>query len=207
MMGLRRLRWVGCWAAAVLLAAVPARGQTASEGTAAPRAPRADWTSDRRYFRPGDVITVLVDEYTLASADKSSAATEDRRRDAGLAANLRGRSPSAGVEAGVRTELDREFRARGQTTRRDRLTAELTARVVAIEPNGGLRIEGTKVITIDEHEQEITLRGVLRPEDVSAENVVESWRLADATISYRSNGKLERQGSGLLGRIIDWIWP
>ncbi len=98
-------------------------------------------------------------------------------------------------------------RQRGQTTRQDRLTSEITVRVTGIEPSGALRIEGRKRMVIDEHEQEILLSGLLRPEDVPANNVVDSWRVADASITYESNGKLDNPKGSVLGRILGWFWP
>lgn len=196
----------------VLLPASGAQAQTADQGTSAEtvhrRAARWDWVSDRRHFEVGDVITILIDEYTLASANKSSQALRDNQRRSSVGGTLdagRGVQKSAGAryDSGNRGES----RERGQTTRSDRISAEMTVRVVAVEPNGTLRVEGQRKMLIDEHEQEVILAGYLRPEDVSARNVVESWRLADAEISYRSNGALDRPRGGIISRIIGFFWP
>lgn len=199
-------------AALVVLPAGSALGQDVGAGstmnTQAPCAPRWDWTADRRRFGEGDVITVLIDEYTLASANKSSQALRDNQRRSSVSAVADG---GGVVRSGGGARFDSgnsgETRQRGQTTRSDRLTAEMTVRVVAVHPNGTLQVEGRKKMLIDEHEQEVMIRGYLRPEDVSARNVVDSWRLADAEISYTSNGKLDRPRGGILSRILGWLWP
>ena len=187
---------------------------TAPTQTAAPapraRASRWDWTADRRRFVEGDIIPVLIDEYTLASANKNSTAKRDRSRDLSLGGGYSVTGPAAAngnVNGAFRSRSAGESTERGQTTRQDRLTSEITVRVVGIEPNGVLRVEGTKRMVIDEHEQEIRLSGLIRPEDVPANNVVESWRIADAVISYDSNGKLGNPKGSVLGRILGWIWP
>src|SRR5690606_23888058 len=56
----------------------------AQDNTLAALAGRRSWLSDRRDFRPGDLITVLVDEYTLATANKSTIAARDRSSQASL---------------------------------------------------------------------------------------------------------------------------
>ncbi|HLU24499.1 MAG TPA: flagellar basal body L-ring protein FlgH [Longimicrobiales bacterium] len=197
-------------AAMALAGAAPALAQTGEEA-GRPDAPRVirSWTSDRRHFQPGDLITVLIDEYTLASADRANTALDDRSRRASLDVGDRGDRTGLGrvVDLGVRSTNTGESRERGVATRRDRFTAELTVRVVGVEPDGSLRVEGARTLRIDNHEQEVRLSGWVRPADISARNVVESWRIANASIEYRSTGKLSTPRAGILSRLIGWIWP
>jgi flagellar basal body L-ring protein FlgH len=53
----------------------------------------------------------------------------------------------------------------------------------------------------------MTLTALLRPEDVSARNIVSSARLAEAEIAYTSNGKLDRPKGNIISRFFGWIWP
>jgi flagellar L-ring protein precursor FlgH len=187
--------------AATALAAADTAGET--------RVPRRSWLSDRRDFRVGDLITVLVDEYTLATANKATIASRDRSKRASLGvedgtARVGNR---AVVDVGVQSRLAGESRERGQATRQDRLAAEITVRVVEIGPGGLLRVEGSKTVVMDEHEQHVTLSGWVRPEDVSPQNVVESWRISESRIEYRAAGDLGKPRGGLLSRILDLIWP
>lgn len=193
--------FIAALATALSIAPSPAVAQDATQ-----RMPRYDWIADRRAFVTGDIITVLIDEYTLAAADKSSVASRDRSRQASVGGGYGLDGVGAGAEGTYKSGMKGETRDRGQTSRTGRLSTEITARVVAIEPNGVLRIEGRKRMTIDKHEQEITLTGLVRPEDVGANNTVDSSRIADAVIAYESNGKLD-QPRGLIGRILDAIWP
>lgn len=196
------------WVALALGQAKPALAQSAgAETSASERAPRWDWTADRRRFVEGDIITVLIDESTVASANKSSQALQDRSRRTSLGADYGMSGAGSSASAGVRTGNTGESRERGQTSRSDRLNTEMTVRVVGIEPNGVLRVEGRRKMLIDQHEQEMTLKALLRPEDVSARNIVSSARLAEAEIAYTSNGKLERPKGNIISRLFGWIWP
>ncbi len=178
---------------AAVLAAGPARAQ----------AP-VSWTSDAQVFRVGDMISVLLDEYTLASANRNESAQEERTRALSAAGSYDGTTlGSAGLQTGTAGRSEN----RGQATRHDRLAGEITVRVVEVDSAGRLRVEGTKALQIDGHEQELRLTGWVRPEDVPPHNVIESWRVADATIEYEASGNLGKARQGLITRIIGWIWP
>ena len=181
----------------------------AQDNTLAALAGRRSWLSDRRDFRPGDLITVLVDEYTLATANKSTIAARDRSSQASLGATDGTGRPGRRdlIDVGARSRVGAESRERGQATRQDRLAAEITVRVVEVTPGGLMRVEGGKTVIMDEHEQYVTLTGWVRPEDVTPQNVVESWRISDSRIEYRAEGKLGKPRGGFFSRILGVIWP
>lgn len=163
---------------------------------------RSSWVSDRMTYQVGDIVTILIDELTLASSDKNVAALNEKERDVSL--DVGAGSTSGG--GSLRTGNDSRQRTRGESSRRDRFAAELSARVVEITPAGTLRLEAVRRLKIDEHEQEVTVRGWVRPEDVSTNNTVESWRVADAEILYGSNGALGKS-TGIWSKILDIIIP
>src|SRR5690606_23494739 len=138
---------------------------------------------------------------TIASRDRSSQASLGATDGTGRP----GRRDL--IDVGARSRVGTESRERGQATRQDRLAAEITVRVVEIAPSGLMRVEGGKTVIMDEHEQYVTLTGWVRPEDVTPQNVVESWRIADSRIEYGAAGKRGMTRGGLLSRILGVIWP
>jgi len=80
-------------------------------------------------------------------------------------------------------------------------------RVTEVEAGGMLRVEGTKSVIIDEHEQEVTVRGVIRPQDITASNTITSWRIAEVEVLYAVEGSLARASKSLIGRLFGWIVP
>jgi flagellar L-ring protein precursor FlgH len=150
----------------------------------------------------GDLITILVDEYTLASANQTQAASRQKARDLGLKAGSAGTMSGGGLES----TNDVADRTLGESSRSQRFSAEVSARIMEITPSGMARVEGRRRLTIDNHEQEVTIRGWLRVQDLTTQNTVESWRIADAEILYTSNGKLAKAG-GLWSTLINIIWP
>ena len=165
------------------------------------------WLTDARMYRVGDVITILVDEYTAASADRSTVATEERSSELGGSARVAGGSSGFGQDGRIGTGVAGDSYRRGRDTRQDRLNSEITARVVEVNPDGSLRLEGRKKLVIDKHEQEVIVSGWIRPNDVAAGNTIESWRMADAEILYSTNGELGKPNKSIIMKLLGFIWP
>jgi flagellar L-ring protein precursor FlgH len=168
------------------------------------RAPRQSWVADRRSFAVGDVITVLVDDYTISTAVKDNIAQDTRRRNIGgiVRIPLQG-SRNAGIDA----RNDADTQQRGSLRRENRFQNEMSVRVVATGENGLLQVRGTKNITVDKAQQDVVFEGWLRAQDVSPQNLVESYRVADATVSYNSPGPLGKPRSGLFTKILGVFVP
>jgi flagellar L-ring protein precursor FlgH len=187
-----------------------AQATAARDSTVAGAAPRriGSWTSDRRSFAVGDIIKVVVDEYALATANKGTVSEASRERRMGLAAEPPAPSGSAmDPIAGTIASTDHgASRSSGQATRGTRYVGEIPVRVIAVTPEGLLQVRGTKVIDIDRARQEMTLTGLLRPQDIDARDVAVSAAVADARLLYTSKG-LDNPRSGIIGRIVGLLWP
>lgn len=168
------------------------------------------WTSDRVRLGLGDIITVLIDERTLASARLNENAADQRSKNLGLSATppaAAGAPPSI-TAASASFGADGDSRRQGESTRENGFRSEMSARVVAVSPTGMLKVTGKKMVNVDKNRQEVTVTGWVRPQDIaSATNAVESWRLADAEIVYGQQGKLGKPKAGLLGKLLGAIWP
>lgn len=177
---------------------------------ASPRAGRQSWTMDRRALTEGDVLTVVMDEYTSATQHSGNAAHRSRSRtvDADVSQNvIRRPGVPTTIGAGAASATRGDSRERGDAVRENTFVGEITVRVTGVEPNGMLRIEGSKRVNVDKSAQEIAVSGLVRPEDISSANVVESWRVADLDLRYNSKGSLSRPRGSVFGRILDAVWP
>ncbi|MHB1297442.1 MAG: flagellar basal body L-ring protein FlgH [Gemmatimonadaceae bacterium] len=189
----------GTFIAALVLSAAPLRAQ---DTTAAPR--RA-WTSDRLHLAVGDIVTVLIDERTLASANLRDQDVNRRRRELDAGINSPGGTSTA---AGMGSGQDADSRRSGEAVRQNAFRTEMSARVVAISPSGMLQLQGSKRVQLDKNIQTVSITGWVRPHDIAiATNTVESSRLADAAISYAQEGTLGKPRSGIITRVLGAIWP
>jgi len=190
-------------------AQTPPRGLSAMPPTdsvaSATRRPPRSWTADRRDFAVGDIITVLVDEATYAAANKGNVATDQKHRRLGADASLP--SATGGKNIAIESSNDGESRQRGEATRGNHFTGELSVKVVAISKEGNLQVKGSKTVDVDKNKQVMTLSGWLRPQDVSTTDFAESSRIADAQIVYQAQGSLGKPRSGIITRILGVVWP
>lgn len=156
--------------------------------------------------RVGDIVTIKIVE----KADAANQAGTDTDRKLSLSAALSGSwlDNLTGVNGDVQGNLDRNFAGSGATKRSGILTADITARVTDVLPNGNLRIIGSREVTVNHEKQLITLSGIIRPRDISTNNVIDSSRISDARIVYSGSGVInDSQRPGWMSRIFDWILP
>lgn len=199
-------------APAALLAQAPTGQAPAAQASAAqasvapgttPAPARSSWVSDRRQFAVGDLITVLIDDYTISTAVKENVAQDTRNRGFGLSARL----PSSSQNANIDTRNSADQTQRGQARRENRFQNEMSVRVVATGPNGLLQVKGTKKIDVDKQMQDIVFTGWVRAQDVSVTNVVESSRVADVQLGYASPGNLGKPKQGIISKVLGIVWP
>jgi flagellar L-ring protein FlgH len=155
-------------------------------------------TSDRRAYRIGDVLTVLVVENSSATATADT--KTDRSNDAGV------RLTTPNRQRNYALGLEEDFDGRGKSARSGRLLAQLSVSIVGIDSNGDLRVQGEQLLKINDEKQSIHLEGRVRPVDISELNTVPSNRLADAKITYVGDGVLaESQRKGWLSRVLTYL--
>jgi flagellar L-ring protein FlgH len=147
-----------------------------------------DLARDLRASRVNDTVTVLVAENASAvsSGDVQSSRTSSAKSNV---AALAGVTKAAGPLANLMGVTgDQELKGSGTTSRQTVLSTTLGARVVHVLPNGYLVVEGVKEIRVSSEQQLITVRGVVRPADLSPDNVVRSDHMAQLEVSVNGKG-------------------
>ena len=183
---------------------VPAPAASAAAPQSTTTAPtRSSWIADRRQYAVGDIITVLIDDYTISTAVKENVAQDTRNRDLGVSARLPGSSQGADISA----RNNANSTQRGQARRENRFQNEMSVRVVSVGQNGLLQLRGTKKIDVDKQMQDIVFTGWVRAHDISVTNVIESSRVADVQLGYASPGNLGKPKQGILTKVLGAVWP
>lgn len=169
---------------------------------------------DIKASQVGDIVTVAIFEAASASKQASTATDRESNMSAdlstlfGLEKNISNINSTIDPSALVNTGFKNEFKGSGSTSRKENLVATLTSRVVTVYPNGNLGIEGSKSVTVNNEEQLIHLSGIVRPADISPQNIVDSKFVLDAQITYTGKGVIsDKQSQGWLVRILDAVWP
>lgn len=186
-----------------------------------PSTPGSLWTERQGGFfydvkgrAVGDIITVAIYERAQASKEASTKTSRDTEASAnlaklfGLEKNIATLNSAIDPTNLLSTEFKNEFDGSGSTSRKEDLRATLTTQVVEVLPNGNLRIEGGKTVTVNFESQIVKLTGIVRPTDVSSSNIVDSAKVLDARITYAGKGAItDKQKPGWLMRGLDHVWP
>jgi flagellar L-ring protein precursor FlgH len=174
-------------------------------------APRrlSSWTSDRREYAVGDIITVLVSEATLASATKSQTGSDQQTRanDVGINPPKIGTTALPTIDADISMNKNSASKQNGAAQRGVNFRGDISVRVVAVDKSGLMQVKGTKLVDVDKNKQQLNLTGWVRPEDVNMQNFVASERVADISLPYQLSGNLGKTRGGILGRLITVFWP
>ncbi len=162
---------------------------------------------DRRARQVGDIVTVTLEEKTDASKS-SSTATGKESNISVPTVTLLGRGVTSGGTPILTTGVssDQDFSGQGSSTQSNSLTGSITVTVSEVLRNGSLRVRGEKWVTINQGEEFIRIKGIIRPEDIGADNAIPSYKVADARITYSGKGALADANSmGWLGRLFQSV--
>ena len=165
--------------------------------------------------RVGDIVTISIVESSSASNNADTNTSRTSSISASLT-NLLGLENSTSFPSGsgftpfgsIQGSTNNSFQGSGTTNRSGELAASISARVTEALPNGNLRILGKREITINNERQHIALTGIIRPRDISPDNVILSTYISDARIAYTGTGVInDRQNPGWFARVLDSVWP
>lgn len=168
--------------------------------------------SDSRARRVGDIVTVNIVETSQATSSANTATSRDSQSDYNIGSlffnNSSGAMGLMNSNPLLSTSTGNEFSGSGSTARSNRVTATVAARVVNVQPNGLLEIEGIRETKVNNETQYLVVKGLIRSRDVAADNSILSTQIADAHIAYYGQGVInDRQRPGWLTRLLDHIWP
>ena len=158
--------------------------------------------ADKKARNVGDILTIVISESTTQTATKSRSNSKDA--SIGLEAGVGifgflGRASSAGMSD--------SFEAEGSANDTNRFSGRITVTVVEVLPNDNMIVEGTQSIWQNRDEHKITLRGIIRRDDVLMDNTVPSYKVADATIKFDGKGPLNaKQRQGILTQIFNFLF-
>jgi flagellar L-ring protein precursor FlgH len=144
--------------------------------------------TDAKAFRLHDVVSVVVSESLVASTDgqvKNSRASSASSALTGLFGKLKS---SNNLQNLLGATAASGLTAQGQSTTNSSLTTTFGAEVVDVLPNGMLVVQATRQLTFSQQTQLIKLRGLVRPEDVSAQNEVASTAMTDLELEVTGKG-------------------
>ena len=167
------------------------------------------WFEDLKARRVGDLLTVILDEQTDATKTASTGITKDNSTSI-ASPTILGQGVSLGGSP-LDTSLTsaNDFAAESDSSQSNKLQGNITVTVSQVLANGNLVVQGEKWIAINQGDEYVRLRGIVRPYDIAPDNTVFSNLIGDARITYRGKGApAEAQAIGWLARFFNSaLWP
>ncbi len=174
--------------------------------------------SDKKDLQVGDIIQILIDE-TLTN-DSTNSRTTGKTNSSSLGAGIF--APATGVTStqGVANKLNsatglgftsnstNSFKGSATSVADEAFTTTISAIIEQTYQNGNYFIKGSKEMLINGQKQDIKISGVIRPYDISPDNTVYSYQLANLKILYEKDGEeMNALDKPWGSKILETIWP
>lgn len=160
--------------------------------------------SDYKAHQVGDLLTIYIVEFSTGS---NSTTTNTKSEN-----NLEVSSTSSGALDfiplfGLGSKHGNEYKGDGRVAQNGQLRAKMSAQIVDMSENGNIKIQGKKIVEINGDKQITILTGWVRPEDITSDNVVYSYNIANAEIQYKGKGVASSSAKpGWITRLLNWIF-
>jgi flagellar L-ring protein precursor FlgH len=171
---------------------------------------------DQRATKVGDIVTVKIDISDKAEVSNQTSRSR-KSEEAADVTNLLGFEQTVGgaltpsgydPTAAVNLGSDSKTEGQGSVNRKEKVELTLAAVVTQILPNGNMVIEGHQEVRVNFELRDLSVSGIVRPEDISATNEVKHTQMAEARISYGGRGQLTDVQQPRYGQqIVDILFP
>lgn len=179
------------------------------------RAGARTFFNDQRAGRVGDLLTVKIQIDDSAQVSNSTDRSRSASTSTGVTNFLGLETPLSRALPGpvdtanlINADGDTSMAGEGAVNRQERIELTMAAMVTQVLPNGNLAIAGRQEVRVNSELRELTVAGIIRPEDIAADNTIRNSQIAEARISYGGRGVISAvQKPGWGQRIADAIAP
>ena len=155
--------------------------------------------NDQRAGRVGDILTVQIDiddsakTNNASNSSRTSGSTMGVPRFFGLETSI-GKIMPGNFDASqmIETNSENSNAGSGSVNRQEKINLTIAAVVTGILPNGNMVIQGTQEVRTNAELRQLTVAGIVRPEDISSANTIRHTQIAEARISYGGRGDISR---------------
>ncbi len=163
---------------------------------------------DARALNVGDILTVEIAINDKASFDNKT--DRSRKNTSGFNIGASGQSEASdfGWSGDLKYGSNTKTEGDGSTERSEKLQLLVAAVVTGVLENGNLLISGSQEVRVNHELRILNVAGIVRTQDVDANNVISYDRIAEARISYGGRGRLTEVQQPPYGQqVMDLISP
>ena len=117
--------------------------------------------ADRKASQVGDILTIVINESSNTSQALSSSNSKEGKNTLAAGTGV------FGFLAAATASGSDSFKANGSANNTNSASGNVTVTVVEVRDNGNMVVEGTQTSWNNKNEHKITVRGVVRPDDIS----------------------------------------
>jgi len=158
----------------------------------------------------GDILLVDLIESTNSSATSNTNSSKDNKVDL-PGPTLAGQPVTKNGTEILKNNIngEREFNGQGTSAMNSSFNGKIAVTVTKVLPNNNLVVQGEKLMLLNRSDEYIRFIGVVRPQDITQDNIVKSNRVANAHMAYSGKGDLASANKlGALGRFFQsQAWP
>ena len=169
----------------------------------------ADLSVDLRARRVGDTITIVVSDKLNATSGGNSASARTSKAKASITSLAGNRTAIGALTNLAGLSGENKLDGSGSTSRTNALTTTVSGRVLEVLPNGDMLVEATKSVGVNSEVHKISIKGIVRWNDVSANNSVRSDHIGQMSIQLNGKGLVSDsiRRPNILYRILLGVLP
>jgi len=179
---------------------------------------RQTFFKDQRATQVGDILTVTIDIDDEAELENETERSRSSGEDVDLTSILGYENRLADILPQGDEPIDTSnlvdanstssSRGRGSTEREEEVRMRLAATVTQLLPNGNMVIQGRQEVRVNFEKRVLELAGIIRPEDITTENMIPYDKIAEARISYGGEGQITDVQQPRYGQqVYDILFP
>lgn len=199
-----------------------ARANAIGEARARESNPNSLWRSnsstffgDPRAAEIGDILTVAINISDSAQVSNQSNRSRTVAEDSNLTNFFGGETAldqffNDAVDPANLANFGSNSSTQGAGSVNRSETIEMTAAAIVTEVlwNGNLVIHGRQEVRINNEVRELLIAGIVRPEDIAADNTIDHQKIAEARISYGGRGHISEMQRPPIGQeLYNLLWP
>jgi len=156
--------------------------------------------SDIKAHAIGDVLSVIIEESANANRESKSSSSSNSKMnaDASASGNVADFLPILGGSTSLSTSYDGD----DGTAQADRLNGRITVQITERTESGMYKIKGERSLNVNGEENIMLLEGMVRPRDISTNNSIYSYNIANAQITYKKGGITNMVNDGFFSNIF-----
>jgi flagellar L-ring protein precursor FlgH len=166
-----------------------------------------DLSSDYRARNVNDTIIIQVSVQTTAAQSGNVDSERTFSTTSGIS-GIVGGVATHGTNPLLNANSARSLKGQGSTASNTTFSTDLTGQIIAVLANGNMVIEAERKIAMNNQHEDLIIRGIVRPGDISSANTIPSSALGNLEIEMKGKGIISDSVRNLnpITRAVLWLF-